>query len=170
MSLPSRVRSGDLLAWAIQTQLAGVEIFYVLTGVINNVPTRVQIPQVAVDANGVATFSAASSVTAEWLPGRYQWVCFSVDANGNRDELAQGKIIVQPDPAGTNPADPRTQNEILLANIKALQQGKSLDDVTMYKIGERELTKMSISDLLSLGRRDRGAGAARASRPWREGS
>lgn len=148
-SLPAQIRAGDVFAWSVQTELlAGFSFFYVLTAIVNNAPVRISIPPATVDASHVASFSIASSVTSTWTPGKYQWVCFAVDASGNRTQIAQGKIQIDPDVAGTAAVDPRSDNERLLGNIKALLQGKALDDAAMYKIGTRELTKMPIKDLL----------------------
>lgn len=156
-SLPQELRAGDLLSVNVQTDLAaGTLLFYVLTGIVGNVPTRITIGQtgnppaggVAVDASGNAAFTVASTVTAAWQAGRYQWIAFAVDTGSNRSELAQGEIRITPDPAGTLPADPRSYNRRLLDQLRAVLQGKALDDVAMYKIGQRELTKIPIRDLL----------------------
>ena len=143
------MRAGDLFAWAVQTCLdAGVSLFYILTGVVHNAPVRITTPTVVVDANGLAAFSIPGSTTGAWAPATYQWVLFSLDTAGNRAELAQGKIRVQPDPAAQLPADPRSRSERILANIRCVLQGRSLSDAQMYKIGTRELTKMPIKELL----------------------
>ena len=148
-SLPDTACCGNLLAWQVATPLApGVSVFYILTGVIANIPTRITIAPSPTNAGGNASFSVASSVTALWSAGKYQWICFWTDSSGNRDELSRGTIWLTPDPGGANPADPRSQNEILFGNIRALLQGKALDDAVMYKIGQRELTKMPIKELL----------------------
>lgn len=156
-SLPPRLRAGDQLAWNVQTHGldAGTVLFYILTGIIGNIAVRQNIGQtgtpptggVAIDATGLAAFTLTSANTAPWQPGRYQWVLFAVDTDGNRAELAQGKIRIDPDPAGANPADPRTRDEKLLEQIRCLLEGKAQDDVQMYKIGGRELTKMNIEEL-----------------------
>ena len=44
--------------------------------------------------------------------------------------------------------DTRTYNRKLLDQVRALLVGKALDDVSMYKIGTRELTKIPVADLL----------------------
>jgi len=44
--------------------------------------------------------------------------------------------------------DARTYNRKLLDQIRALLQGKALDDVAMYKIGGRELTHIPLEELL----------------------
>lgn len=148
-SLPAQIRAGDAFAWSVQTQLAaGLTLFYVLTAIVKNAPVRIAIPPVSIDVNLLASFSIASSVSAAWTPGKYQWVCFAIDGLGNRSEIAQGKIRIDPDVNGATAVDPRSDNERLLANIQALLQGKALDDAAMYKIGTRELTKMTIKDLL----------------------
>jgi hypothetical protein len=157
VSLPARLRAGDKLAWNVQTMDldAGTVLFYILTGIIGNIPTRLNIGQtgtplaggVAIDATGLAAFTLTSSATATWQPGSYQWILFAVDTDGNRDQLAQGKIRIEADPAGTNPADPRTRDEKLLHQVQCLLEGKAQDDVQMYKIGGRELTKMPLKEL-----------------------
>lgn len=152
--MPPALRAGDALAWSVQTALpAGTIVFFVLTAVIAGVPTRISIGAqdntgVAVDGSGVAAFSLTSTVTKTYAPGLYAWVAFSLDSAGDRDELSQGQIKIQPDPAGTNPSDPRSRNQRILANLQALMEGKSLDDVTMYKIGGRELTKLQPTELM----------------------
>ncbi len=44
--------------------------------------------------------------------------------------------------------DTRSYNRRLLDQVRAILNGKSLDDVAMYKIGGRELTKIPLPDLL----------------------
>lgn len=157
-SLPAQLRAGDQHTWSVQTSLdPGTFVFFVLTAIVGNTPVRYFIarpdttpsnPAVAVDTNGIASYSLASSVTAGWQPARYQWVAFAQFAGGNRQQLAQGEMRILPDPAGLNPIDPRSDNQKLLAAIRCLLQGKALDDAIMYKIGERELTRMPIKELL----------------------
>jgi hypothetical protein len=143
------LRSGDTLVWEVQTRLPpGYTLFFVLTAVLANVPVRILIPAATIDANGLATFNIAGTVSGAWQPGRYQWVAFFTDTNGNRAELAQGVVRILPNVAGAAPVDPRSANEKLLGAIKCLLQGKALDDAQMYKIGGRELTKMALMDLL----------------------
>lgn len=150
-ALPARITAGDSLSWSVHTHLTiGASVFFVLTAVIKGTPTRITIGDsgVAVDAFGNAAFALASSTTEAYAAGKYDWVLFGLDSAGDRSQISAGVIRIDADPAGTNPVDPRTDNEKLLANIKNLIQGKALDDVSMYKIGTRELEKMPIRDLL----------------------
>ena len=148
-SLPAELRAGDAHSWEVQTELAaGTMLGFVLTGVIANVPTRITIPAVAVDANGLATFTVPSATSGAWLPGRYEWVCFATDTSSQRTEIAQGKIRILPDVGGDAPVDPRSCNQKVLDSIRQVIAGNALDDVMIYKIGGRELTKIPRKDLL----------------------
>ena len=154
-SLPSRFRAGDALARVIQTGLpAGSTLLVIFTGIINGVPNRYMLgggaQANAVDSTGLATLAVASADTAAWLPGRYDWVVFGIDPSGQRTELTQGELRIDPDPAGVTPADTRSYNRRMLDQIRALRAGKALDDVQMYKIGGRELTHYTHRELQSL--------------------
>lgn len=150
-SLPPELRAGDARSWSVPTNLAaGTLVFYVLTAVISNRPVRNKIggAGVAVDASGMAAFILDSATTATWVPGRYQWVAFAVDGDGDRTQLAQGVIKILPDVAGDAAVDPRSFNQKVLDSIRAVIAGNALDDVAMYKIGGRELTKIPRETLL----------------------
>ncbi len=154
-SLPPRLRAGDALTRTLQTDLAvGTTLLIVLTGVINGVPTRYMLgggnQVVPIDSTGCAVLALLSAITAPWLPGRYDWVTFAIDSSGQRTEVAQGEVRIDPDPAGTTPADTRSYNSRMLDQIRALRAGKALDDVQIYKIGGRELTHYTHRELKEL--------------------
>jgi hypothetical protein len=158
LSLPAELRIGDTLTFEVKTTLpTGWFLFFVLNAVINNTPTRILIGStgvgvytVALDANSIGTFTVAGTVTATWTAGRYQWVAFSVDSSGNREQLASGVVDLLPDPAGTTAVDTRSYNQKALDSIRACVLGAVMDDTMMYKIGTRELTKISRKELLAL--------------------
>jgi hypothetical protein len=152
-SLPANIRAGDALAFQVQTQLpAGALVFFVLSGIVRNAPVRFFLGTkdpttgVLTDANGIATFTLPSATTAAWQPGRYDWVLFSL-VGENREQLAQGSARIDPDLADGAPIDPRTRSERMLASVQALLEGKTLDDVAIYKLAGRELTKMTLAEL-----------------------
>ena len=153
-SLPPELRAGDAQTWTISTGLPVTStLFLVLTGVVENVPRRiipVTTPGIVLDVNSVATITIAGTVTGKWLPGRYEWVAFSFDGDGNRDQVASGSVLILPDPAGATPIDPRSYNERMLAQIRAVLREAALDDVAMYKIGTRELTKVPRETLMKM--------------------
>ena len=157
LSLPAELRIGDTLSFEVKTTLPpGWFLFFVLNAVINNTPTRIFLgyngtaPTVALDANSLATFNIAGSVTATWTAGRYQWVAFTVDTSGNREQLALGAVQLLPDPAGATVADTRSYHQRCLDSIRACIAGAVMDDTMMYKIGTRELTKIPRMELLKL--------------------
>ncbi len=164
-SLPERLRAGDQHSWTVQAQLAdgtplpdGTFLLYVLTGVIQGTPVRQILFQPAgapgsytggVQVTGAeASFTLSSTATAAWHPGRYQWICFSLDAAGDRQQVAEGDIRIEPNPLATVPADPRSFNLRMLEQIRAVLYSNALDDVGMYKIGGRELTKIDRMTLM----------------------
>lgn len=160
-SLPFVLRAGDQLAWNVQTENLDPAslLFYTLTAIVGNLPVRQLIGTIPTGTppaggipltNGVAAFTLTSAQTDAWAPGRYQWVLFAVDSTGNRTELAQGKIRIDPDPAGAAPADPRTENEIMLHQIRCVLKDRTATDVQSYKIGGREMVKMTVKELLDL--------------------
>ena len=158
LSLPPELRAGDALSFEVQTTLpAGWFLFFVLNAVLNNTPQRILLGRdangnnlIAIDANGIAAFTVVSSVTAAWPPGRYQWDAFSVDPQANRTQLASGVVDLLPDVAGATPVDGRSYNQKALDSIRAVILGTVQDDTMMYKIGTRELTKISRKELLQL--------------------
>jgi hypothetical protein len=156
-ALPQRCVAGDTLDVTVETSLTpGTLVGAILTGAPNGTPTRYRIgcdptsfaPIVQVQADGSFELTALPSDTSPWLPGNYRWIILSLDSSGNRTTIAEGEIWIAPDPNGTTVADQRSRSERILANLDALIEGRSLDDVGMYKIGGRELTKMTIRDLV----------------------
>ena len=75
---------------------------------------------------------------------------FAFDLTGQRTQIASGTLRILPDPNGAVPADPRTYNQRMLDQIRAVLAGNALDDVQMYKIGTRELTKVDRMTLLKI--------------------
>lgn len=151
-ALPVDFRAGDNLSRPVQTQLLpGAGLFIVATVVLNGTPSRVRLGGgedgvYPVQADGSVLITADSAATKEWLAGRYKWSAFSV-VDGKRREIMQGTLNVLPDLDGDTAVDPRSEDEKLLDQVRALIGGRALDDVQMYKIGGRELTKMTRAEL-----------------------
>ena len=105
---------------------------------------------VAVPVGSAQTFTAASTVTATWLPGLY---CYSVRVQSATEtrEVENGQIEFLPDfaslPAGY---DGRTVNEIAYDAISAVVANRATQDQQRYTIGDRELWRTPMGDLLKL--------------------
>ena len=105
---------------------------------------------VAVPVGSAQTFTAASTVTATWLPGLY-WYSVRVQSATETREVENGQIEFLPDfaslPVGY---DGRTQNEIALDAIVAVLAKRATQDQQRYTIGDRELWRVPVIDLIKL--------------------
>jgi|TARA_R110000744_G_scaffold174031_1_gene292746 hypothetical protein len=93
-------------------------------------------------------FTAASSVSANFTPGRYHWQLeVTQTATGNRVAVDRGEfsVIVDLDVNGT---DPRVHAEIMLDKIESVLENRADGDVSTYTIAGRSLTKMTPQELI----------------------
>ena len=93
-------------------------------------------------------FTAASSVSASFTPGRYHWQLeVTQTATGNRIAVDRGEfsVIVDLDVNGT---DPRVHAEIMLDKIESVLENRADGDVSTYTIAGRSLTKMTPQELI----------------------
>ena len=93
-------------------------------------------------------FTAASSVSANFTPGRYHWQLeVTQTATGNRIAVDRGEfsVIVDLDVNGT---DPRVHAEIMLDKIESVLENRADGDVSTYTIAGRSLTKMTPQELI----------------------
>ncbi|MCX5619912.1 hypothetical protein [Bombella pollinis] len=101
------------------------------------------------DGDGIVLASAA--VTKEWLPGNVAYSLRKTEKNGDISEISSGSMLILPDisslPAG---ADTRSQNRRTYDAICAVIENRASRDQQEYKIGNRELKRLPISDLLKL--------------------
>lgn len=129
-----------------------------LAGEISNTATSVTLmlrgPGV-VDIPGVLTgndwvFTAAPTATAGWAVGNY-WYSVRAVSQAETLEICAGQIEVLQDFASLAAGyDGRTPNEIALAAIVAVLANRATQDQQRYTIGDRELWRTPIADLLKL--------------------
>lgn len=124
-----------------------------LTYVLNNASNRYAVASgdITVDGSGFDIF-IPSSETKNWAPGEYLWLAVLQNATtGERVTGAAGRVTVQPDVLDASaPIDTRARAEIALDNIKAMLEGRASDGVLEYKIGDRELRRYSLDELMRL--------------------
>jgi len=104
----------------------------------------------SVDAGTVHRLSATAAVSSGWQPGEY---AYSLRASRGAEvvELESGAVPVRPDLAAAAPgADQRVHARKVLAAIEAVIEGRATLDQERYRIGERELYRTPIADLLKL--------------------
>lgn len=94
---------------------------------------------------------ANADLTKGWLPGNVAFSLRKTEKNGDISEISSGSMLILPDisslPAGV---DTRTQNRRTYDAICAVIENRASRDQQEYKIGNRELKRMPISDLLKL--------------------
>ncbi|MDF7673539.1 hypothetical protein PT277_01555 [Acetobacteraceae bacterium ESL0709] len=101
------------------------------------------------DASGVIHVSAEE--TATWKAGSIAYSLRRTDADGHVSELASGTMLILPDLASLpEGADTRSQNRRTYEAICAVIENRASRDQMEYKIGNRELKRMAVSDLLKL--------------------
>lgn len=95
-------------------------------------------------------FTAAPAVTTGWAVGNY-WYSVRAVSPTETLEICAGQIEVLKDFASLAAGyDGRTPNEIALAAIVAVLANRATQDQQRYTIGDRELWRTPISDLLKL--------------------
>lgn len=95
-------------------------------------------------------FDVAASVTSAWPAGRYSYTVRATD--GDAVHLVEsGSVEVRPDIAAAGAGhDGRSQNRRTLDAICAVIEKRASLDQQSYKINNRELSRMTVADLLKL--------------------
>jgi hypothetical protein len=144
--------AGDSLTWNRGFEKYPASAGWTLTYVLNNDRQQYVVNSADVIADGDGfTIAIPATETKGWVAGSYLWL--AVMQNGAlRFTCAAGRVIVQPDvlDVTTGPVDTRAPEEIALENIKAVLAGRAADGVLEYKIGDRELRRFSLAELLKL--------------------
>lgn len=104
-------------------------------------------------SNDAHRTTASAADTASWTAGTYGWVAYA-KKTGERHTIAQGEIVIKPDPAGgaTN-LDNRTHAARTLEAIESVIEGRATSSTAEYEIAGRKLKHIPIPELLTL--RDR---------------
>lgn len=147
---PRKVVVGDFLQWkrddlAQDYPPTDYTLTYVAR-VTGGGASEIQI--VAQNVGGTYFVSVDSETTEAFEAGFYHWQAeISRNSDGNRIVVNRGEFEAIPD-LDVNQADPRTHAEIVLDKVQALLEGRMDTDVSQYTIAGRQLTKMSMRELL----------------------
>lgn len=104
---------------------------------------------ISITANADGTthsVSVAKGTTAGYADGQYQWHGL-VDDGTTRKKVDEGTLTVLPDLTGTH-VDTRSHNRKMLSAIEALLENRATKDQMAYTVGGRQLSRISIPDLL----------------------
>jgi hypothetical protein len=107
----------------------------------------------ATEADNIYYVEVASSTTASYSVGDYNWDAFITrTADSQRFRIDNGKTKIVLNLANTN-ADTRSHAKKVLDAIEAVIEGRASQDQMSYSIAGRSLSRMSVDDLLKF--RDR---------------
>jgi hypothetical protein len=150
---PLSVIAGDSLAWNRSFEEYPASAGWTLTYALNSASQRyiVADADVVADSDGFSV-NIPSAETKLWVPGEYLWLAVLQNAGtGARITGASGRVTVQPDVLDASaPIDTRSREEVALENVRALLAGRASDGVLEYKIGDRELRRYSMNELMKL--------------------
>lgn len=108
------------------------------------------IDLVATASGAYHALTADAAATTGWEAGAY-WYSLRATSGKTTKELQRGQVTVLADLAAmTGPFDGRSQAERSLEAINAVLEKRASRDQQRYTINNRELWRMSVSDLLKL--------------------
>jgi len=103
---------------------------------------------VASDNNGAYTTTITGQQSLSLTPGSNYWQAF-ITRNNLKITIAQGQLeVIRSLAASASPFDGRSTSEIILEKLEAYLKGDP--SVASYKIGERELKRHSMVEILQL--------------------
>ena len=106
-----------------------------------------EIAITATEADSKYFIEVSSSTTASYPTGHIHWQAWITrTSDSEKIKVGEGQWYVLTDTDVAH--DPRTHAEIMLEKIQSLLEGRADNDVEEYSIGNRSLTKLSITDLM----------------------
>lgn len=149
---PSEVVVGDFIQWKRSDLVADYPPSeYTATYVARITAggaSEIQVEGTNYNSGEAYLFTVDSSTSAAFTAGFYHWQLEIVrNSDSNRVVVDRGSfdIIVDLDADNT---DPRTHDEIMLAKIQTILEGRADGDVESYSIQGRSLTKIPIKELM----------------------
>jgi hypothetical protein len=110
-----------------------------------------EIPGTAASTAGAGwTIKAPASVTNNFLKGNYAYFLQAADLNGGVFAIESGNIEIAENPANMLPGDYRTATAIMLEAVEAKLANKATLAQESYKIGNREIRYVPLSQLIAL--------------------
>jgi hypothetical protein len=146
---PKFLRAGDTWTWTPTFCNYAAADGWQLQYVLNSKSVRFAFPGGSVTSDVAAGFTVnvTAAQTAAVAPGEY--TIYAILTKGSQTftlEIA-GLTVLANIATASGAVDTRHPDEIILDNIKAMLAGTSSDAVRMYKIGDRELQRMSMKEL-----------------------
>jgi hypothetical protein len=149
---PTAAIAGDTVAWRREDLATDfpASAGWALTYAFRNASAKIDV---TASASGDAfAVSVAAATTAAWVPGTYGWTA-RVAKGAEAYTIDSGTFTVQPNLATSDVRDLRRHAERMLEAIEARLEGRASTDQDGYRIGDRELRRIPIPELVKL--RDR---------------
>lgn len=93
--------------------------------------------------------SVTAATTAGWTAGTYSWFAY-VEKGAEQYKVNEGVITLAPNPRTATTLDNRSTAQTALDNIRAILAGRANDGVLSYRVGERELRRYTMAELITL--------------------
>lgn len=169
---PSRVTAGDTWTWLWTPADYPATDGWTMSWRVIGAGVALTVPSVASGTGFRATADAAA--TAALVIGARGLAATLIGwaaRGGERFESYRGEIMIDPDPA-TITGDIRGPAALALEAVNAMIRGKATKDQMSYKIGDRELSRIPIPDLIVLqtkleadAKREKDAASLQSGRP-----
>jgi hypothetical protein len=140
--IPSTLRAGSAYEWSISASL--------LSGETSFVYTFFNASGVFSVSSATADFAVASSASAGWPHGVYDYTLRAVDGSGNKREIETGTVRVQANVDISLPVDGRSHARRVLDAIEATLEGRASDDAQEISIRGRTIKSTPLADLMRM--------------------
>lgn len=145
---PSTVIAGDTIQWTRTLPDYPASSGWVLSYALLSTAGKISISGSAQGSDHLISVPAATS--AGWSAGTYSWQSY-VTNGSERHVVASGTITVRANFAAQATAtDTRLHAQKVLDAIEAVLEGTATSDQRRIKIGDKEIDKHAVSDLLRL--------------------
>jgi len=139
---PTKIIAGDTVTWLRDSGYDPAT--WTLRYVLISADRTIALDSVAEGSSHRIT--AAPADTAAWRPGVYRWVA-TVSDGTDRHTIDQGRLTVDPDPAGAE-YDPRSTARVVLDMIDTYLRDPTNLAAASYSLAGRSLSRWSRTDLL----------------------
>lgn len=149
--VPAEIVIGDFVQWK-NTEYSSdyANTAHTLTFIARSgTGANVEFTITATNTDDDYLFTAASSVTADYIAGLFHYQIEVLEtSSSNRIVVDQGELNVVVD-LDVNAVDPRTHSEKMLQKIEAVLENRADGDLSSYSIAGRSISKMTPEELLT---------------------
>lgn len=138
---PQEIIAGDTLQWTRSLTDYPPADSWVLSYALVNERTRIDLTA-SDNGDGTHLVSVAASVTADYLPGSYQWQAFATKA-AERFTVGHGALRVVANYAAGESVDTRTHARRMLDALEVRLQMRAPDDILSYSEEATTVTRMA---------------------------